>query len=243
MSKRMLACVSLIGVLSAALAGCGGDDESEDTGPQAQPAQVNEAAATQTAAGVLQAVSIAKGGDGMAAGFALASAGSAAFSLVTPGSAAPQAVPGGIGEVKQKLQTGVCECTDTSCTFEACSDDESPNAWVLDGTISWANDRLDCDLSITGSAQGFSYTFHELCALEVSDTRIDGSLDSSGSYDIAQGGQSASFSWDAGIDFHDVEYNEAGCALSGSIDVDATVQSGGASYHGAGSVTLDGNGC
>jgi hypothetical protein len=244
MSKRMLACVSLIGLFSVALAGCGGDDESEDPGPQAQPAQVNEAAATQTAASVRQAMSIARSGDGTAAAFSLASAGSAAFSLVTPGAAAPQAVPGGgIGTAKQKLQTGTCECTETSCTFEACGDDSNPNAWVLDGTISWAGDHLDCDLSITGTSQGFSYTFHEACDLAVSDTSIDGTLDSDGKYDIAQGGQSASFSWDTSIDFDAVTYDAAGCGVSGSIDVDATVTSGGASYHGAGSVDLDGSGC
>jgi len=243
MSKRLLACVSLVGLFSLALAGCGSDDEAEDPGPQAQPAQVNEAAAMQTAASVRQAVAIAKGGDGTAAAFALASSGSAAFSLVTPGAAAPQAAPGGLGEAKQKLQTGVCECTDTSCTFEACSDDANPNAWVIDGTISWAGDRLDADLTITGSSQGFEYAFHEACALAVTDTSIDGTLDSSGSYDISSGGQSASFSWDTSVDFADVQYSESGCALSGSIDVDATVQSAGASYHGAGSITLDGSGC
>jgi len=243
MSKRMLACVSLIGLFTVALAGCGGDDEGSDPGPQAQPGTVNEAAAKQTAAGVLQALSVAKGGDGTAAAFALATSGSAAFSLVTPGSAAPQAMPGGIGEVKQKLQTGTCECDADSCTFEACSDDANPNAWVIDGTLSWAGDRLDCDLTISGSSQGLSYSFHEACALAVAATSIDGTLDSSGSYDVAAGGQSASFSWDAGIDFHDVQYTEAGCPLSGSIDVDATVEAGGASYEGQGSVTLDGSGC
>ena len=225
-----------------AMAGCGSDEESEEQ-PETPKGTVSRVVAQTTTTSVISAVNLAvSANDGPGAAFALASSGAAAFSIITPASAgaAPQSA---LGSAKQALTTGTCECTGTSCTFVECGTDDAGAVWTIDGSMSWGDGDIQCDLTIAGDFQGFKYAMHEVCDLMVTSTSIDGTMATDGSYEVPANGSNVSASWNSSITFNDVQYSAGGCPASGSVNVSASVTAYGSSYAGSGEVTFDGSGC
>jgi hypothetical protein len=228
-----------VGICAVGLVGCG-DEEEENPPPQSNPAEVNPAVAQASARAIADAVALAQTGDGLTAAFALSALGTSAMAMVTPsGQAQPQSISPD-GSSQQALTSGVCECDESSCTFDGCADDGS--SFSITGTMSWSATSLDCDLTLSGAAAGAQYTFDQQCALTFSETSLDGTFDSAGSFDIDANGQSVSTTWDSGIAFDSITLT-SGCPTAGSISVEATVTANGQSYSGSGSVELDGTGC
>lgn len=226
-------------VLVMGLVGCGSEEESD---PAPAGGTVNTAIAKSTAASTINAVNLAiNSGDGPGAAFALASVGSAAFGIVTQGGTTTGQ---SVGTAQQKLTTGTCDCTGTSCNFVDCGTDDPGAAWTINGTLSWDAGTVNCDLSITGDVQGLTYSIHEMCALTVTPTSIDGTLSTDGSYDMTGmaggGGYNTKSEWNATVTFNDVQYGAGGCPTSGSVDVSSTVTVSGSEFSGSGSVTFDG---
>lgn len=235
---------------SLALLGCGsaetGGNNNNNNG-----ATVNEAAGKQVAAQLATAVTKARtGSDGPGAAFAIASAGQSAQGIVTAsGGYMAQAHGEKIGAAHQKDVSGSADCTATGCTFKSYADSSSAAAWTIDGTLSWADDKLICDLTMSGDVAGSTYTLHEKCNLAVTDTSIDGTFESDGSASVSTAGYpgapagGANVSWSSTVTFNAVKYSTAGCPTSGSIDVDAETTANGYSASGTGDVTFDGSGC
>lgn len=232
---------------SLVLAGCGSSTPSGGDG-----AQVNDQAAKQMTTQLVSAVTKARtGSDGPGAAFALAAAGQAAQGIVTAsaGYTAQAQVGEKIGAAHQADVSGSADCTATGCTFKSYADSASGAAWTVDGSLSWASNKVTCDLTMTGDVQGSSFTIHEKCDLTVTDTSIDGTFESDGSYSVAASGipglpsGAGQGSWKASVTYNAVGFDASGCTKSGSVDVDSEVTAGGASYSGTGSVTFDGSGC
>jgi len=224
---------------AAALAGCGDDTGGTGGGGTNTPnGDVSPQVAQSNVTTSVTASRTAIGGDGVSAAYQLSSLGTSALGLVGPAGSQPQSEN---GQAKQALQTGVCECDATSCTFEDCGDDANPNNFTINGTISWANGNVVADLRYAGSdVSGSTYDFGVVMNVTVTETSIDGSVESDGSV-TAQG---ANVSWDSSIQMNDVQFNSSGCPTSGSIDVDASVSYASAqSYSGQDTITFDGSGC
>jgi hypothetical protein len=226
--------------MSAAFVGCG-DDTGGGTGgggSQTPNGEVSPQAAQSNTTTAILGSQTAIGGDGLAAAYQLASLGTSALSLVGPAGSQPQSVT---GEAKQALQTGVCECTGTSCTFEDCSDDSYAGTFTLNGTLSWANGNVVADLQYAGSdASGQTYDFSVAMDVTVTETSIDGTVSSTGSVNA----QGQSVSWESDLVMNDIQFGAAGCPTSGSLDVDASVTyAGSQTYSGQESITFDGTGC
>jgi hypothetical protein len=231
--------VLLGSVCVLALVGCG-EDEEENPPPANDPAEVNPAVAQAATQSMTGAIQLAQSGDGMAAAFALTAVGTSAFSMVTPtGQSAPQSATVD-GSAQQALTTGVCECTETSCTFDGCGDDGSP--FTISGSISWTATSLQCDLSFGGSSAGGDYTFDQECDLSFSETSLDGTFRSVGNFNLSASGQSVTTDWESDLEYHSVTLSN-GCPTGGSVDVTATVSASGQTYSGSGSVSFDGTGC
>lgn len=237
--KKLMALAMVM--TAAALVGCG-DDSGEGTGgggTNTPNGDVSPQVAQSNVTTSVTASRTAIGGDGVSAAYQLSSLGTSALGLVTPaGTQQPQSVN---GQARQALQTGVCECDATSCTFEDCGDDANPNNFTINGTISWADGNVVADLRYAGSdVSGSTYDFGVVMNVTVTETSIDGSVESDGSVSA----QGANVSWDSSIQMNDVQFNTSGCPTSGSIDVDASVSYASAqSYSGQETITFDGSGC
>jgi hypothetical protein len=206
---------------AAALVGCGDDTGGTGGGGSNTPnGDVSPQVAQSNVTTSVTASRTAIGGDGVSAAYQLSSLGTSALGLVGPAGSQPQSEN---GQAKQALQTGVCECD------------------AINGTISWANGNVVADLRYAGSdVSGSTYDFGVVMNVNVTETSIDGSVESDGSV-TAQG---ANVSWDSSIQMNDVQFNTSGCPTSGSIDVDASVSYASAqSYSGQETITFDGSGC
>ena len=236
--KKLMALAMV--VTAGALVGCG-DDSGEGTGGGGTTAPNGDVSPQVAQSNVTTSVTASRtaiGGDGVSAAYQLSSLGTSALGLVGPAGSQPQSVN---GQARQALQTGVCECDATSCTFEDCGDDANPNNFTINGTISWANGNVVADLQYTGSdVSGSTYDFGVVMNVTVTETSIDGSVMSDGSVTT----QGTNLTWDSDIQMNDVQFNTSGCPTSGSIDVDATVSYAGAqNYTGQDTITFDGSGC
>ena len=215
------------------IVGCGSSNE----------AQVDEARAKGVAQQMVTAVTQARTSkNGQGAAFAIAGAGQQAQGIIAPTAEGQSALT--TGTAQQADTSGTATCTDTGCTFTSYTDSATGSSWTIDGTESWSASKFDCDLTMTGNASGFTWNFHEVAALSVSDTSIDGTLTTDGSYDMSiPGVGSGSYTWNSTLTFKAVKFNGTGCPTSGSIEVQASVDAGAGSYDGSGTVTFDGSGC
>lgn len=218
---------------SLPLVGCGSSTE----------AQVSEANAKLVTRQMVSAVTQARtSNNGQAAAYSIASAGQSAQSIITPVVEGASALT--VGTAQQADTSGTAECTDTGCTFTSYADTSGGSSWVIDGTESWSSSKFACDLTMTGSYGGFTWNFHEIAALTLTDTSIDGTLTTDGSYDLSIAGVGGgTVTWNSTVTFKAVKYDAAGCPTSGSIDVEASTDAGAGSYDGSGTVTFDGSGC
>ena len=229
-----------------AIAGCG-DDSSEDDGEDggtSNQGTVNEAGASAIVSASTSALASLSTGDGPGAALALASVGTSAAAVVTPSGGQTQSIPltdSSFGTARSAACEEQCEGDETSgsCTFSGCTLEGSGYSWGIEGSISWTASTLDCDLGYTGDLQGLTWTVNINCDLDYTATSLDGTVTSDGSYTGAVSGQNIDLTWDSSVTYNAVTFPEAGsCPSSGSVDVDASVTSNGASYEGSGSVSF-----
>lgn len=237
----LVACTAMLGI------GCGSSDPppSSSNNNKTQAATFNTTGAKAAGSQVSTAVATILKGNGHDGAMALSSAGMSAFTVISyagSGAAAPQAL-NGLGEATQADTSGTCDCPvdGTSCTFTGCSASASGYTWAIDGTMSWGNGKILCDLTYSGTASGFDWQFHESCDLAVTKTSIDGTLKSTGSEKMAAQGQNLNVTWDTTETFKAVTFPEAGgCPTGGSLEASATVNYNGAQFTGSGTATFDG---
>jgi len=220
----------LISVLALGVAACG---ESGNSGTVNQ--QQATTATTQSISALEQAIST---NNGEASAQSLLGASLSNSTLVQPAAAALQ---NGTGVISSAQTTGTCDCNETSCTFTNCSYGYSGSSWTMNGTMSWTATTILCDMTYAGDFQGQSYTMDLDCNITMTDTSIDGTLNSTGSYDNTQFGISGSWSTDS--TYNNVTFNNSSCPTSGSIDIDASQTAAGQSYSYSGTVTFDGTTC
>ena len=218
----IVALISLIGVV-----GCG-EDEPEDNGT------INDQAAQSTASTAFNATQTATGGDGQSGAFAMLGVGTSALGLVTPAQGGETQGVEGIGSVSQAQASEGCSCMDGSCNFDGC---DSGSGLLLSGTISWTPTSLDCDYSVAGNQGGSEYSFNIFCDLDYTETSLSGQLNSGGSVNVAAAGANGMSSWDSMLTFNNVTY-AGGQPSGGSIDVNASVTTGGETYTASGSVSF-----
>jgi hypothetical protein len=239
---------------ATAISGCGDDsseDDGEDGGTQQGQGTVNEAATSAMVTTSITALSSATSGDGPGAALALASVGTAAWTVVTPSNGQTQSIPQSDSPFGL-ARSAACEeqCTiegegeSGSCTFSGCSIEGSGYAWGIEGTFSWTPTTIVADLAYTGDFQGFVWTINVDADLTYTSTSIDGTVTSDGDYSGNASGQEFAVSWESSVTYNDVVFPEGGgCPTSGSVDVDASVTANGTGYEGSGSVTFPVAGC
>lgn len=156
-----------------------------------------------------------------------------------------------IGTARSALDSAGCSCNQTSCTFTNCSDSDDGAQATVNGTISWADGTVKCDLKWTIDLAGSSSTedatgTYELgmkCDLKVSPTLVSGTLDSTGRMDVSNQGQTASVAWTTAVKYNDVTLSNRQ-PTGGSVDLSATYRvtmssgSGSGSYTGSAHVTF-----
>jgi len=250
----ILGCCAL-GVVSLFAVGCGGDDDEQ---PAAQQATVNEQAAKSSASSSIAAVKpIATSSDGLAtsgpgAAFALVGAASGMLSSIQPtsgqGAAAfrlpYQASP--IKSIHQAVQSGTCDCTETACNFENCTDSSAGFSYKLNGSIAYENGHMTCtdfsfEMSLDGSSSGggtFTAVYNLDCDVTLTETSIDGNLHLSGEMESNYGGQAANATYDVSVDYNDVTWDANGTPTGGSVDVSASMSYNGQNYSADGSVSF-----
>ena len=231
--RKLLSATML--VACGLLVGCGDDTgETKETSPNGE---VNPQSARSSTTTAIAGARLALGGEGISAANQLSALGTSALGMVGPSGSQPQ----GYGQVKQPAQTGVCDCDATSCTFQDCGDDASPNAFTINGSISWAGGNVVADLRYKGGdIAGSTYDFGVKMNVTATETSIDGTVSTDGAV-TAQG---QNVTWDSSLLMNDIQFNASGCPQSGSLEVDATVSYGASqSYTGKDTITFDGAGC
>ncbi len=240
-----------VGVSIAAfgLVGCGDDSETTEEDGGGTAATVNEAQAASVVAQSTRSLASLQAGDGYGAAIGMASVGSAAFSLITPGSGSSAQSAPDLGVATQAACEGADElCTGTAesgtCTFTTCTD----AGYSIVGDVSWTSTSLDCDLTFTidAAVSGATTTgsFHLLCDIDYTSTSIDGNISTDGESSTSANGQTVDVSYDTSVDYNDVIFPEGGgCPTAGSVDVSASVTANGQSYSGEGSVSFPSSQC
>lgn len=239
------------------LGACGGDDEE---GPKPQSGTPNQQAAsttTDTTIGAVRTVVSAPSGGqqvGQTSALQLASAAQSAQSAITAPTGAAQSGlslagldPLTLGPQADPPGTGGCTCTETSCTFQACTIGQV----TIDGSYSWGGGRLECKglkYTIKSASPGFTSDVVVTldCDITATKTSIDGSLRSQGKTATGVGDASYTSEWDTSLQFENVTFPESGGkATAGSVHVSGTVTVGVAghvqSYTGAYDVTFPAN--
>jgi hypothetical protein len=217
--------------MSVAVLACGDDEETKQE-PAGNAGTVNEATVQQAATTAFQATEQAISTmDGQAAAFTMLSVGTSALSMITPGGGS---APMSTGTAQSALGEGTCDCTANSCNFSDCGD---AAGFTITGTIAWTDTTLDCDYTVAGLQGGYNYSFSIFCDLDYTATSLDGTIETSGDYQIDAQGTMQSFSWDSSLTFNGVTY-ASGQPTGGSIDVTASVNLGGQIYNGSSSVSF-----
>jgi hypothetical protein len=241
--------IASIAVLALTSVACGDDstDGSSSGGTDVGEGTINPTVAQSTAQATISAVRNAiSTNDGQTAAFGLAGMGAGAFAIVAPAAGgAPQSAPDGLGRARQADNSGTCDCDPEghSCTFDNCGDTAGGSSWSVSGTFSWDGGHAVGDLTFTGAYTGFDWNFHEIFDFTVTETSIDGTFSSDGSYDVTAQGQSVSAEWTSSIGYDQVTFDANGCPTGGSINVEAEITANGQSFSGSGDVTLDGSLC
>ena len=235
--------LATIGLVALGLVACGSSDPpASNNNNNSSAATFNKTGAKTAGMQVASAVSTILKGDGKSGANSLASAGMGALSVISYGGAGAAAFTG-LGEASQADTSGTCDCAvdGKSCTFKGCTMGASGTSLAIDGTISWDNGKVACDLTYSGTSSGVEWDFTEKCDLTVTATSIDGTLKTTGSEKIAAQGQNVSVTWDASETFTGVKFPEGGgCPTAGTIDASATVTYNSQSFTGSGSATFDG---
>lgn len=235
MTFRALASFCSVTLLALAAAACGSDESETKSTPKKQ-ATVNTAQAKEAAKQAIAAsISAVRDGNGQNAANQLQGAASQMQGVITPapGGTAQAASPAGA------LAAGTCNCDESQCTFQDCGD----NGTTINGTMSWKDGHLLCDLTYHIENQG-SYTLDltTTCDLTVTETSIDGSLGSTGSLDgTAEGqgnGAAYNYSWSSSSTYNAVTFDGNGMPTGGSIDITGSYDIGGQSYEGSATITF-----
>ncbi|MFO0735457.1 MAG: hypothetical protein U0270_06245 [Labilithrix sp.] len=237
-----------------------GDDEADKPAPEI--ATVDNAAAKSSATATITALaSTVNGSENGASVGALSAAAQSSQSLLSAQPAAgTRSVAQGLGldtESIHVLDIGDpgCSCTATSCTFNACSFGATNNngsvSFTIDGSYSWGGGHVVCsDLKYTFSGNNLgggtlsTNTVVTLnCDLTVTDSSIDGFVQSSGSTSTNLGQNAYSSTWDVRSTYHRVTFDRTTHqATGGSLTVNgtATTTAGGQTrqYAGSGEVTF-----
>ena len=230
----------------------------DDDKPAAKQADLNEQAATQNVHSTISMASaLMSQNDGQAAAQSMMSLGLQSESLLIVD-------PGGAGEgdyiapnmvvVRQAMTepgigalTGTCECDEAamSCSFRDCGDAEG--TITINGSLSWGNGKLACDLRMAGAMDDFggatTYDITMKMDLTVTETSLDGSIDTTMSSDMDMDGTKISLDMESNITFNAITWDETTLALTGgSLDVSADMSASGggesARYAGSGTVSF-----
>lgn len=249
--KHLAVCM---GVALMAVA-CGDDDD--DSKPAAQTATVDQGQAKANAQATISALSATlNGGENGASVGALSGAAQSSQGLLSyqPGAAGTRSVAQGLN-----LETGGvhpldigdpgCSCTGTSCTFSSCSFGSASTTFKIDGSYSWGGGHVVCnnlkytfestnDVASSGAAGYATNMVVTLnCDLTVTETSINGYIQSAGNTSSSLGGQTYATTWDIRSTYNNVTFNASHQATGGSLAVNGTasVSAGGQTYNYAGS--------
>jgi hypothetical protein len=211
-----------------------GCDEATDSSSEGQTIAVNAAAAEANAEAAITAALAVKQGEGAGSVRSFVGLGSSALALLAPGTtgtetqARPQLTA--LGPLPEDGEEGV-DCSDVACTF----DGYSPlGTYVVNGTLSWADDHLVADLSVNTTQRGMSFVFNATADLVLEGESLDGVVETSGHVVIPQAqqyGADGEADWTARVEYHDLSFAD-GKPSGGSLDVSATLSTGDASYDG-----------
>jgi hypothetical protein len=218
----------VLGAVLAAtsLVACGGGDDE----PKAKPATVNEATAKQTATATVQAMAtVIAQNNGQSAASAVLGMGMMSMGMITP-------------QAQGAMAAGKCECDEVAktCVFEDCGEGGS----VMNGTFSWADNHIVCDLSMTldGAESGGAYaafSYSTTCDLTLTETSIDGEIAAKLDVEYNQGGQSGSVKMQSETEYMDVTFDATTKQpTGGSVHVWAKVESSQGNYEGEATVSL-----
>ena len=133
---------------------------------------------------------------------------------------------------------GTAECSATACTFTNYGDDAA--GWLINGTINNSGGTYTFDLTYDISSFGSTLKWTIDGSLTVTDTSIDGEINSSGKSTFEGGGGagSATINWDVSVDYRDVVLDPSGCPTGGSVY--ATTSYEVSSSQGSGSYAVEG---
>jgi hypothetical protein len=237
MTFRSFASFCSVTLLAFAAVACGSDESETKSTPKKQAA-VNTAQAKEVAKQAIAAsISAVRDNNGQNAANQLQAAASQMQGVITP-------APGGMSQAAASpagaLAAGTCTCDQSQCTFQDCGD----NGTTINGTMSWKDGHLLCDLTYHIDNQG-SYTLDltTTCDLTVTDTSIDGTLGSTGSLDgtavDGQGnGAAYNYTWSSSSTYNAVTFDGSGTPTGGSIDMTGSYEIGGQSYEGSATITF-----
>ncbi|MCA9602079.1 MAG: hypothetical protein KC417_08650 [Myxococcales bacterium] len=225
--------ISMIAGLALALAACGGDDKKSS----AKPGTVNEATAKSTATTTVQtATTLTTSTDanqGMTAANQFMGVAQAQSSIITP-------------DFSGGTTAGTCSCEGTSCTFQDCGDENG--SFTMSGSLDWTGGHIvgDLEYNINSAGSGVSAVYNITLSIDltVTETSVDGTLSTHGSYSIdlmGQGGAdtSGAYSWSSSVDYMNVMYSGAGGSpTGGSLHVEAMYTIAGIDYAGEADVSF-----
>jgi len=134
--------------------------------------------------------------------------------------------------------TGSAECNASGCVFNNFGDSSEYGTYRINGTIQRSGDTLSFDLTYDITASGFDFHWAMDGRVTVTETRIDGYVNSDGDASVSQDGRTYNVSWDIDIDYNDIGLVD-GCPVSGSLSAEVGYSVSGAqsgSYRAAASV-------
>ncbi len=224
--------ISTIGIGAIALLWvCSCKDDDTNT----KAATVNEQLAIQSAGNTIETVAaLMDQNDGENAAYAMLTMGLDAQTLLVPeepGQAAklrPAVIRRALDGSGDGELTGTCECDEEtlSCTFEDCGD--AAGTLTMNGRISWNDGKLACDLTMSGSNDdmGTSMTYEVTLKsnLTVTETSINGSIDTTLSTDMTAEGTDVSVDVSSSVTYNKVTWDAVTYEpTGGSIDVSASM--------------------
>jgi hypothetical protein len=227
-----------IGLVALGLAACSSEEEKP---AQNTAATLQASNAKMTAQALTTAVTQIQAGKGQESASTLSGLGMLALGTVAPaGGAAAQAFDG-LGHATQADTVGEAKCDDKSCTFKGFGSNSDGGSFTLDGTMSWSEGKVTCDLTFALTSSVYEMDFHETCDFTTTKTSLDGNFKITGSAKSSYQGASGSSNWDVSETFKGITFPEGGgCPTAGTLEASATLTANGQTYTGGGTVTFDG---
>jgi hypothetical protein len=226
----------IIPLVAIAAIGCGGGEPVHDGTINPTGARTS----VESVSKVFDALDTSNGSSAAGAVIALTAAGQV---VLTPGSARelPDAAYLPMEWPTSKTSssfTGSADCNASGCVFNNFGDSSTSGSYRINGTIQRSGDTLSFDLTYDITAAGFDFHWEMDGRVTVTETRIDGYVNSNGDANVSQDGRSYNVSWDIDIDYNDIGLVD-GCPVSGSLSAEVGYSVSGAqsgSYRAAASV-------